>query len=52
MDALLERKITAAQRWRILNDLMDEFEWVHGRPLHSFEEFRAWLNGERTADNP
>ena len=43
VDALLEREITAAQRWRILTDLMDEFEWVHGRPLRTFEEFRAWL---------
>jgi hypothetical protein len=43
MDALLEREITAAQRWRILTELMDEFEWVHGRPSHTFEEFQAWL---------
>jgi hypothetical protein len=43
VDASLEREITAAQRWRILTDLMDEFEWVHGRPLRTFEEFRAWL---------
>jgi hypothetical protein len=43
MDALLEREMTTAQRWRILTELMDEFEWVHGRPLRTFEEFRAWL---------
>ena len=43
MDASLEREITAAQRWQILTDLMDEFERVHGRPLHTFEEFQAWL---------
>jgi hypothetical protein len=44
MDASLEREITATQRWRILTDLMDEFEGVHGRPLHTFDEFRAWLS--------
>lgn len=53
MDALLERKITAAQRWRILNDLMDEFEWVHGRPLRTFENFKhGWrqrADGEQCA---
>jgi len=38
MDASLEREITAAQRWRILTGLMDD-----GRPLHTFEEFQAWL---------
>ena len=43
MDASLEREITAAQHWQILTDLMDEFERVHGRPLHTFEEFQAWL---------
>jgi hypothetical protein len=44
MDASLEREITATQRWRILTELLDEFEWVHGRPLHTFDEFRAWLS--------
>ena len=43
MDALLEREINDAQRWRIITQLMDEFEWVYGRPLHTFEEFQAWL---------
>jgi hypothetical protein len=43
MDARPEREITATQRWRILTELLDEFEWVHGRPLHTFEEFQAWL---------
>ena len=43
MDALLEREITTARRWRRITDLMDEFELVHGRPLHTFEEFQAWL---------
>ena len=43
MDALLEREITAVQRWRRLTELIDEFEWAHGRPLHTFEEFQEWL---------
>ena len=43
MNAQPEREITAARRWRILTELMDEFERVHGRPLHTFEEFQAWL---------
>ena len=42
-DAVLEKEISAAQRWRILTELMDEFESVHGRPLHTIEEFKAWL---------
>ena len=52
MDALLEREITAAQRWRILTELMDEFEWVHGRPLRTFECYEHGWRQRVAASNP
>jgi hypothetical protein len=53
MDALLEREITAAQRWRILTELMDELNGCMAdlcAPSRNFEHgWRQRVGGEQCA---